>query len=207
MADNSESQPGAISGEGGENTPKYITQAELDKTVSGFRGRFMKDLEKLLESKFSKAEVETEEVEEKPRPTMKGLDAETLKLKNQVAALMKEKEIRDAADKANNLKSSLRDALLSVGVSEKSLNHAIKYLKDDIYYNEEGSISMKFNNNDYELSEGLTNWVKSEDAKYYLPPKGTQGSGQRGPVVRPNTTKSDEAEDPRETMRRLITGS
>lgn len=209
MADkNSESQSGATSGEGDENTPKYITQAELDKTVSGFRGRFMKDLEKLLESRLSntktEVEEETEEVEDK-RPTMKKLDAETLKLKNQVAALMKEKETRDAADKAKNLKDSLRDALLSAGISEKSLNHAIKYLKDDVYYNEDGDLSIKFNNNDYELSEGLANWVKSDDAKYYIPPKGTKGSGTQGKVVA-TTIKTTEPEDPREMMRRIITG-
>lgn len=42
---------------------------------------------------------------------------------------------------------------------------------------------------DYSLQDGIKQWVKTEDAKLFMAPKGAAGSGQKGSVTAPNGTQ------------------
>lgn len=111
-------------------------------------------------------------------------------LQKQLGELQKRAEQAEAARSQESAKA--RDALLRQklaqsladhGVDAARTKHAIGYLVDaskSVRYGDDGE-SLVFSSNGEELdfASGLKTWVASDDAKIYLPPRGTAGSGDK----------------------------
>jgi len=122
-------------------------------------------------------------------------------------------EFRGMQRQLQDMKSSLeeRDRKLAEAVSEelgrngvtdpRSVKGAMAILVSDeqrIRYDDDGSLVFVENQDSVlDLSTGIKAWMKSEDAKLYLPPSGAMGSGGR-PVARqvaPANAQPSDADD------------
>lgn len=183
MADNSASPSGATSGETdtSESVAEYVTKTELNAMLNGFRKSFKKDFEDIRTS-FASSQPSKEEPT--PRLPKSEADAALLDLRKQVEVLQTREKEKEAQLLEQNLHSTLRDQLTQHGVAPQFVKHAIAYLNQEklVKRDEDGSIKMRVNKVDYDLDDALKQWSKTDEAKLYMAPKGTQGSGQSGPV-------------------------
>lgn len=192
MADkNSVSQPGATSGEGEGNTPEYVTKDELNQMLNGFRKSSKTDLENVVQKSIQAAlaglaqpKDETEQVS-----VSKGkADPEKEELKKQVKLLMERQAQADAEAARLRVHTALRDTFTKHGVDPRHVEHAIAFAQHSnlVKTDEDGQLVMRVNQIDMPLQDAVPQWVKTDDAKLYLAPRGVKGSGQSGPV-RPET--------------------
>lgn len=182
MADkNSVSQPGAISGETEDNTVDYVTKDELNAMINGFRKSFKKDLDE-LKNVFASQNKPDEPAA--PRLPKSEADAAIIELRNQLKVMQDREKAREAVLAEQSLHNTLREQLTQHGVNPQFVDHAIAYLnqKKLVRADEDGTYKMKVNQVDYDLNDAVKAWAKTDEAKLYLSPKGTQGSGQTGPV-------------------------
>lgn len=204
------SQPGATSGEGEEsNAPQYVTQEQLNQAINGFRKSFRKDFESALDAKLAAfAPKEETEMPPAPKPTLKGLDSEKEDMKKQLKLLMDEKLQREAELAEQRLQTSLRDTLTKHGVDPRHVDHAIAFVQHGklVKYDDDGNLVMKVNQIDMPLTDAVNHWVKTDEAKLYLAPRGTQGSGQRGSVRAPDTNASAQPTVTRDTIGDMLMG-
>lgn len=183
MADkNSVSESGTSTGEGEGSTPEYVTKAELNAMLNGFRATFKKDFTEL---KAAFQSIQPKEDGEGTATSKSKVDPEKAEMQKQIKLLLdreKEREVELASQKLN---STLREHLTMAGVDARHLEHALAYVnhKNLVKYDDEGNLKMKVNQVDYDIADGAKLWAKQEDAKLYLSPKGAVGSGQKGPVT------------------------
>lgn len=192
MADkNSVSQPGATSGEGEGNTPEYVTKDELNQMLNGFRKSSKTDLESVVQKSIQAALAGLAQPKEEVEPTTTSRgkpDPEKEELKKQVKMLLERQSQADAEAARLRVHTALRDTFTKHGVDPRHVEHAIAFAQHSnlVKTDEDGQITMRVNQIDMPLTDAVQHWVKTDDAKLYLAPRGTQGSGQRGPV-RPET--------------------
>lgn len=169
---------------------QYVTTEQLNLAINGFRKSFKKDLESILASQVT-APSSKEEVLETGvvRPTVKSLDLEKEEMKKQLKILLDDKAQTAAEMAEQRLNSTLRDNFTKHGIDPRHVEHAIAYAKHNkiVKHDEDGNLVMKVNQIDMPLQDAMPYWVKTEDAKLYLAPRGTKGSGQNGPVRAPST--------------------
>jgi len=142
-----------------------------------------------------KAQGETGQLEPEieKHPAVQKLLGDVTQLTGQVTELTKkaqkaeteraqsEKRLRETV-----LRETLTKALQASGVHATS--HAVGHLIDAtrrVRYSDDKTdkdtiVFVDDEGEPIDLKTGLTNWVKSEDAQIYLPPRGTSGSGDRG---------------------------
>lgn len=195
-------------GEGGEEnkeSPKYITEDQLNKSIgaamSGLSKRLKGELGGLIKDalggskKKAAAEADDDEGDDEDDDTekdpkegkltatdrrLKKLEQENKKLRD---AYTSEKKARDEeATKAKKAteRGELRKALAAGGVMEQYLDDVVeaRYAQGIIRTDEEGAIVWKKSKDEeIPLSEGVAEWLKSDQGKAYLPPKGARGSG------------------------------
>lgn len=121
----------------------------------------------------------------------KGGDEKTAKLERQLEALNQrlasEQEARKAAEearKAERLETSVRDALIKQGVPADRVRHAIALLKVEgrLGFTEDDRPALKikgeYGSEEFVAAEeAAAAWVQTDDGKLYLPPRGSQGTG------------------------------
>jgi hypothetical protein len=185
--------------------PKYITEEQLQTTLASrfksFEQRFEKTLGESLGGLGAKLKDELSAMlAPKPEPPApeekKRKDApaaehpELKKLQEQIASLTKQAE--DARSERDAERAKARDTLLRQRVAEAlgvagiegiRAKNAIGILVDAekrVRWSEDGEL-LTFRNGDREdeLAGGLREWLKTEDAKLFLPPRGASGSGDR----------------------------
>jgi hypothetical protein len=181
----------------GAEAPKYITDEQL-QTALGERFRFFEQkIDKALGTLGTKLKDEVAALLPKPEPPKpaddgKGKDKEPSaspelkRLQEQVTQLTKQAEDarseRDAERgraRDATLRQRLTDTLSAAGVEGVRARHAVGLLVDverRVRWSEDGQ-SITFD--DVELAAGLREWLKTDDAKLYLPARGAQGSGDR----------------------------
>ena len=80
-------------------------------------------------------------------------------------------------------RTALSQALSEAGIEGVRVKHALSYLKDEkkIGRNEKGEVCYKmvraYGDELVTLKDGLAEWLKTEDGKSFLPPRGVGGSG------------------------------
>lgn len=173
--------PDSSNGEGEGSTPEFATKAELNEIINGFRKSFKSDIEKQL--KAIVPPVQTEETVT-PKKSQKEVDPEKEEMKAQLKQVLAERAQEKAELQSRKLNDSLSDMLVQSGVDSKHVKHAIAFLKSehDVKYDEDGTIKMKVGFDDLDLHEAVKSWVKTDEAKLYMSPKGAVGSGQKGAV-------------------------
>lgn len=186
MADNnSVSQPGATSGEVAEGqATEYMTKAEVNAMINGFRKSLKDDLKKSFDDFRSSIPQPQEEPSTKKAPKTE-VDTEKEAIKAELRSLREAREQDMAKARNLQLKEVLSETLVQNGVDQRHLKHAMAFLTQEgaVRFDDDGSIKMKVGLLDYDLQDAVKSWVKTEDAKLYLAPKGAIGSGQKGAVT------------------------
>ena len=116
--------------------------------------------------------------------------------------------MRDAA-----LRQRVGEVLAGAGIEGVRARHAIGLLVDAekrVRWSDDGE-SLVFrtaDRDDAELEPGLRGWLKTDDAKLYLPPKGSQGSGDRPAGTGPAATAGGppDRREVAEGLRRALLG-
>ncbi len=214
------------------DAPKYVTEEQLDKALTPRLRALEQKVEKTLAQSFetfsSKLKSELASLLPPPKPEGKpdakkesaAPDPELKKLQDQIGSLTKQAE--DARAERDTERAKVRDATLrqrvgellaAAGIEGVRARHAIGLLIDSeraVRWSDDGD-SIVFragDRGDVDLEAGLRTWLKSDDAKLYLPPKGTQGSGDRpangGPSTRPSGPP--ERRDVADGLRRALLG-
>lgn len=193
-------------GSQGSDEPKYITSEDLNRAITARFGAFEGKMNKAMKESFdSFGTAFTSKFDDllKALPVAKPPEGEPHKpppieehplfrgLQKQIADLSQKAEAAEAqatAEKARSKEVALRqnvsDLLLKSGVDAAKVRHAVGFLIDTekrIKLSEEDD-SVLFvgeDNQTVDISSGLKSWLKTDDAKTYLPPRGTTGSGAR----------------------------
>ena len=95
-----------------------------------------------------------------------------------------ERDAERAKAKDGLLRQKLTDALVSGGVEAPRARHAVGLLVDAekrVRWSEEDDklVFQRGEHDEVDLAVGIKDWLKTDDGKFYLPPKGAQGSGDR----------------------------
>jgi hypothetical protein len=191
-----------------EGAPAYVTDEQLqaalttrfrsfeqkvDKALADGLGAMGTRLRDELVALFPKPEPRPEG---EPRPAEGGAAQpapapELKKLQDQIALLTKQAE--DARSERDAERGRARDSLLrqrvtealsGVGIEGVRARHALGLLVDAerrARWADDGeSILFRTDAHDeLDLASGVREWLKTEDAKLYLPPRGAAGSGDR----------------------------
>lgn len=195
----------------GDDAPKYVTEEQLNRAISARFNDFSKKLEKANEGLASTLTTKLEELVTGKLDALKpagdgegkgtkGAPTESPELKSalkriddmsrQLETERQEKLAEKANARAKDLRQQVTEALTAAGISGVALKHAVSVLVDGekrAKFDEEGErVLFRSDDDDLPLADGVKRWMKSDDAKIYLPPRGTQGSGdhaggQRGP--------------------------
>lgn len=197
-------QPGQ--GDAGD-APEYITAEQLNRAISARFGEFQKKIEKSFEGITSgitttvvgQVKELLASTQATPAPTgdpkgangidienspvVKGLQRQLAEHKAATEKLTAERDAEKASARDQKLRSTIGEHLTKSGFDPKHIKAAIGNLidvekrvrfaddSDDIVFRDEAG--------DVDISTGLKGWSKSDDAKIYLPPRGTQGAGDR----------------------------
>lgn len=191
-----------------DGAPSYVTEEQVqaalttrfrtfeqrvDKALSDGLGTMGTKLRDELAALFPKPEPKPEG--EGPKPDAGGAQPqaapELKKLQEQIATLTKqaedarsERDAERARARDSLLRQRVTEALSGVGIEGVRARHALGLLVDAekrARWSDDGeSILFRTDAHDeLDLATGLREWLKTEDAKLYLPPRGAAGSGDR----------------------------
>jgi hypothetical protein len=191
-------QPGAAPPPAGTEPPKpegeaptYVTETQLQSVLTERLRAFEQKLGQSLSALGPKLRDELSALLPKPEPkppAAEGKDGnpELRRLQEQVTQLTKqaedaraERDTERARARDTTLRQRLIEALSVAGIEGVRARHAVGLLVDAerrVRWGEDGA-TIAFD--DADLATGLREWLKTEDAKIYLPPRGAAGSGDR----------------------------
>jgi len=197
------------SGSEGQNLTEQTVNELVNRAITARLKPFSEKLEKTLGDlttgftgkldEFSK-QFEALKPKEDPKPKQpKDKDAAPLNLAELPEWQATQKQLADqqrkldaaekkAAESEAKRREAFRrqhtdEALVKAGVDAKAVRAARALLEADgrIKLSDDGeSISYIDGDDEKSLEDGLKTWAKSDEAKIYLPPRGTTGSGDRG---------------------------
>ena len=120
----------------------------------------------------------------KPDPVIVGLQRQIEALKADTETAKGEAAAERNKARTTALRSRLTDELVKGGMDAARARHAVGFLVDverRVKYAEDGDeLLFVDKNEDVDFATGLKGWLKSDDAKIYLPARGASGSGDRG---------------------------
>jgi hypothetical protein len=178
MADNNQEQ---------QEQPKYLTHEDLNGALASQKKDMQKlitqqsqQFQQLLES-FNKNFGPPPEKQEVPSKAV--IAEDTVALKQQVKLLLEEREKNQADSKRDRLEKNLRDNLVKHGINSRS-DLAIKYLQDQVSYDEDGQLVMKTEITPgvvtpLPLHEAIAKFAQTDQGKFLADPKDLRGSGSR----------------------------
>jgi len=190
----------------GEAAPSYVTEEQLqtaltarfrtfeqkvDKALSDGLGAFGGKLKDELAALLPKPEPKPEggapadaKPKDDPSPELRRLQEQIGVLTKQADDARAERDTERARGRDALLRQRLTEALSLVGIEGVRARHALGVLVDAerrVRWADDGE-SLLFRteaHDELELGAGLREWLKTEDAKLYLPPRGAAGSGDR----------------------------
>ena len=175
---------------------KYVTiedvKALLDKRDKQMVGKFdtgFAELKELLGKRTAEAEPKpAETAADKPAaveetPAYRSLKRQLEETNARVKAA-EDARLAEAARATDlRLRQQLSESLTAAGVDPKGVRQAVMILVDGekrVRVGEDGAIVFRDGADEVDLATGLKGWMKSEDALRFLPPRGTNGSGDKG---------------------------
>ena len=192
-----------------EATPSFVTDDQLqaalttrfrsfeqkiDKTLTDTLGALVEKLRGELAPILAKPEPAAETPGAKPEgagPAAPAPAPELRKLQDQIAVLTKqaddarsERDTERARGRDSLLRQRVTDALSGVGIEGVRARHAVGLLVDAerrVRWSDAGDqiVFRTEAHDELELGAGVREWLKTDDAKLYLPPRGAAGSGDR----------------------------
>lgn len=111
----------------------------------------------------------------------KSLQRQIETMKTEAAATKAERDTERAKSKALGLQQQTREGLAKYGITDPiRAKHALAVLHERLGHDEDDRPAFKDANGDFlDLDTGLKSWAASEEGKYFLPPTGARGSGDR----------------------------
>lgn len=166
---------------------KFITELLATHTAEAIK-KSQEEADKRLDARLAKEREETKKLLP-PKDDDKRDDNGRFTSKEELSALKKqldaEKAAREKAEgdrKAEQLRSAAGAALASAGVERTS--HALALLdasEGRLAFTDDGRPGLKFRRNGYEevvpLDKGVSEWLRTDDGKAFLPASGAQGTG------------------------------
>ncbi len=155
-----------------EAQPELTPAAEPTLTLAQVQALVAKSVKEAL---AAQAELMKPKEEAKELSRLAQLEASNKQMKD-------EREAEKAAARDSKLRESVKEQLASMNVPASAHKGALALLLTEklITIDEAGTVS--FVSDTYgpmKLGDGLKDWLKTEDAKAFLPPKGAQGSGDK----------------------------
>jgi len=119
-----------------------------------------------------------------PSPELRKLQEQITVLTRQADEARAERDAERARGRDSLLRQRVTEALSGVGIEGVRARHALGLLVDAekrVRWSDDGeSIFFRTDAHDeLDLTGGVREWLKTEDAKLYLPPRGAAGSGDR----------------------------
>ena len=188
------------------DAPKYLTAEDFNKAMSARLAAYEKSAEKKLKEMMSEAlngvastvdNLLTEKLGsatvgsgKKSKESSSDEDPVVRGLKKQIDDLMAktaDAEKRAASESARlrdvSLRQKLGEELGKLGIDGTRAKHAVGFLVDAekrVGWGEDDSIVFKDADGfEVDLSTGIKSWGSTDEAKMYMPPRGTVGSGER----------------------------
>lgn len=178
----------------GSSAPEALTIEAVNKLVnSAITGHLKREAEKQTAA-FSKLIEEhvgklVEQLKPAPKPDDKPGDSPELNaLKKQLEEstriqkqIIAERDAERLAARNLKLRTTVTDQLVAAGVDPSRAKHALAYLVDGekrVDFDGDAIVFKDDSSGALPLAEGLKSWVKSPEAKLYLPPAGGGGTGQ-----------------------------
>lgn len=163
---------------------KQIT-ARLEKQFSEFGASLGSKLDEALNTRREReAEQKKDEAASPEALRLKSLEKELERIKQESAKSKAEAEAERAKSRDTKLRQQVTEALSSAGVPSHAIKHALASIVDGdkrVRYADDGeTLAFREDSGDVDFKAGLTSWLKSDDAKIFLPPRGSVGSGDRG---------------------------
>jgi hypothetical protein len=170
-----------------QDQPKYMTAADLNGALTSYK----KDIQKMLQAQAEQTKEFMESVkgafspktESDPIPTKSELANDTSELKKQLKILMERDKQRDEQEKKAKLSNSIRENLHKNGIKGRD-ELALKFLQDQVSYDEEGQLVMKLETipgvvETLPLHDAVTKFAQTDSGKFLMDPKDIRGSGAR----------------------------
>jgi hypothetical protein len=166
-------------------------EKKLDSKLTESFGGFETKLSELFAAKFDEAKQQPKDepqqagkaqaIEESPQ--FRSLQKQLTELKNQNERQRQEAEAERAKSRDLALRKTLSDELAASGLDPTRIKHAVGFLVDAekrVRHDDSGQIVFAEGNGEaLDLNTGLKSWLSSDDAKIYLPPRGSSGSGEK----------------------------
>jgi len=163
-----------------QEQPQYVTAKDLNGALTAYKKDMQRMLEKQAEQQKELIETLNRNLGPKPEtpplPSKAEIADDTAELKKQLRILMERDRQRDEQEKQMKLTNSLRDNLNKVGIKTRD-DLAIKYLKDQVSYDEEGQLVMKFDEIQLPLHEAVAKFAQTDHGKFLADPRDVRGSG------------------------------
>ena len=181
----------------------------LKKELSDDMGKNFEGLQKRLdEMSLTKADSrrrkpgEEGDEPDKSTPEFRGMQRQLQDMKSSLEERDRKLAEANQRQRTTELRQRVSEELGRNGVTDpRSVKGAMAILVSDeqrIRYDDDGSLVFVENQDSVlDLSTGIKAWMKSDDAKLYLPPSGAMGSGGR-PVARqvaPANAQPSDADD------------
>lgn len=165
-----------------QDQPKYLTHEDLNGALAAQKKEFAKLMQTMQDQ--NKQLIETLQSTlgpppEKPIvPSRAEISEDTVELKKQIKVLMDRDKQREQSEKQMKTEKSLRDTLNKHGINSRA-DLALKYLQDQVSYDEDGQLVMKFEDITYPLAEAVSKFAQTDQGKFLADPKDVRGSGAR----------------------------
>lgn len=148
----------------------------INRAITARLRSFSEKIDSMLEEKLSK--LQPVDKEEKSKKSTASPDPEVEAIQNELKALQNERK----ANRDMSLRATVKEKLLQAGVNPSAVKALVALHVDSektISYASDGSNEILFRDHDshHTLDHGISNWLKSDEAKIYLTPKGHKGAG------------------------------
>lgn len=159
-------------------TPKYLTHEDLNGALTAQKRDFQKLIDKMADQNKELVSALKQALGPKEEPLTKTEinDQRYKELKEQNDLLARKLTERETHEKLFQKKEAVRQAFNKNGIVSKA-EIALKYLDDQIFYDEEGQLKMKVDGIDTKLSDAVAKFVQTDEGKFLCDPRDVRGSG------------------------------
>lgn len=174
-----------------DEQPKFITEEQFNSNLNSALKALRKDFEKTTSANQEQLNTVLQAlqgltgnkpVETGPLPNKSEVAEKLVEQDKQIKALLERDRQREEASKKDKLSTALRAQLNKHGILSKA-DLAEKFLADQVSYDEDGALIMKFEEIEgappiaLPLHEAISKFAQTDTGKYLADPKELRGSG------------------------------
>jgi hypothetical protein len=166
--------------DGTQGQPKYLTHEDLNGALASQKKEFTKLMQQMQQQNQQLVETLQSTLGPKPEaaplPSKSEMSDDIAEIKKQNKLLMDRLRQQEESEKRGKMESNLRNNLGKHGIASRA-DLAIKYLQDQVSYDEDGQLVMKFEEVTYPLAEAISKFAQTDQGKFLADPRDVRGSG------------------------------